>query len=219
MKFVISLGGSVIVPQDVDVKFLSEFTKMIKELGKKHQFSIVCGGGHTARMYQGAAMKLGVDEHNSHEVGTQATLLNAFLMAKVLGGEFVPGHPEETATKFGKKPVVSGGYKPGWTTDVDAAIIAKAVGADALINVTNVDYVYDSDPRTNPKAKKIENICWADFMDLPVMKRTPGAHFVFDPEAAEICMKAKIRVCVLNNNVPNLKNCLEDKKFIGTIIG
>lgn len=218
MKYVISLGGSVIIPQDVDVKFLSEFAKMIKELSKKHQFSIVCGGGSTARIYAGAAMKLGVNEYNSHEIGTQATLLNAFLMSKVLDGEFTPGHPEETAKKFGKKIVVSGGYKPGWTTDIDAAIIAKTIKADALINITNVDHVYDSDPKVNPNAKKIEKISWNDFMKLPAMERKPGAHFVFDPEAAEICMKSEIKVFVVGKDTSNLKNCLEGKKFIGTTI-
>jgi len=218
MKFVISLGGSVIVPKEVDIGFLSEFAKMIKELGKKHQFSIVCGGGSTARLYANAAQKLGVNEYNSHEIATQATLLNAFFMTKMLNGEFAPGHPEETAKKFGKVPIVSGGYKPGWTTDIDAAIIAKTIKADAVINVTNVDHVYDSDPRTNPSAKKIEKISWKDFMKLPAMERKPGMHFVFDPEAAEICMKEKIKVYVLNNNVGNLKNCLDGKKFIGTTI-
>jgi uridylate kinase len=218
MRYVISLGGSVIVPKEVDVGFLSRFAKMIKTLGRKHRFAIVCGGGSIARKYGDAALRLGVDEIKSHEIGTQVTLLNAFFMATVLNGGFVPGHPKTTAKKFGKRPIVSGGYKPGWTTDVDAAIIAKEVKANALINVTNVDYVYDSDPMTNPDAEKIEKISWKDFMKLPAMHRRPGAHYVFDPDAAKICMRANIKVYVLGKDVHNLRNCIEGKPFIGTMI-
>ena len=218
MKYVISLGGSVIVPKEVDIEFLTGFAEMIKELSKKHKFSVVCGGGSTARLYAGAAQQLGIKEHDAHDVGTQATLLNAFLMAKLLKAKFVPGHPSKTAKAFGKKPVTSGGYKPGWTTDVDAALIAKEVKADALINVTNVDYVYDSDPRISPYAKPIVKISWKDFMKLPVMERKPGMHFVFDPDAAEICKKAKVKVYVLSKDAGNLRKCLEGKSFIGTTI-
>lgn len=218
MKYVISLGGSVIVPEEVDTEFLSQFAKMIKELSKKHKFSIVCGGGRTCRIYTEAAQKLGISTEESHQVGVQVTLLNALFVSKIINGKFVPGHPKDTAKKFGNVPIVSGGYKPGWTTDVDAAIIAKEIKADGLVNVTNVNYVYDSDPKINPNAKKIEKISWGDFMKLPAMERKPGMHFVFDPEAAKICMKEKIKVYVVGKDVANLKNCLEGKNFIGTTI-
>ena len=48
---VISLGGSLIVPEKVDVKFLKEFKKIILKNTKKHKFVIVCGGGSIARKY------------------------------------------------------------------------------------------------------------------------------------------------------------------------
>jgi uridylate kinase len=216
MKYVISLGGSVIVPKELDVKFLSSFSKLIKK--SKHRFSIVCGGGATARMYQGSAQKLGINEYNSHSIGIEATLLNAFFISNLVNGNFIPGHPLDTAKGFGRRPVVSGGYEPGWTTDVDAAIIARKIKADALINVTNVDHVYDKDPRVYKNAKKIVKISWKDFMKLPAMKRMPGAHFVFDPDAAKICKASKIKVYVIGKNIKNLKNCLEKKKFVGTTI-
>ena len=216
MKYVISLGGSVIVPKELDVKFLSSFSKLIKK--SKHRFSIVCGGGATARMYQGAAQKLGINDYNSHSIGIEATLLNAFFISNVVNGEFIPGLPLDTVKRFGNIPVVSGGDEHGWTTDIDAAIIAKKIKADALINVTNVDYVYNKDPRVYKNAKKIIKISWKDFMKLPAMKRKPGAHFVFDQDAAKICKAAKIKVYVVGNNIANLKKCLNDKNFVGTTI-
>jgi len=47
------------------------------------------------------------------------------------------------------------GWKPGWSTDYDAVIMAKNISADAIINMSNIDYVYDSDPKKNRNAKKL----------------------------------------------------------------
>ncbi|MFH0869261.1 MAG: UMP kinase [archaeon] len=218
MKYVISLGGSVIIPSDIDINFLSEFSAAIKELSGNNEFSIVCGGGANARRYVDAARKAGASDKDADIVGIQATLLNAALVSRFISGNLSAGSPKKAAKKFGKVPVVSGGYKPGWTTDVDAAVIAKEIGADALVNVTNVDHVYDSDPRENPNAAKIEKISWKDFLKLPAMKRKPGAHYVFDPKAAKICMKSGIKVFVIGSTISNLKNCLEGKNFTGTTI-
>jgi len=216
MKIVFSLGGSVIVPGDIDSKFIKDFSNFIKRIAKKYKISIVCGGGSTARKYIASVPQL--DDISKHEIAIKATHLNAMLIAKLVKGKFSEEAPEKIAKGINKELTVSGGYKPGWTTDVDATIIAKEAKADLLINVTNVNYVYDSDPKINKKAKKIERIKWGEFLKLPAMQPGPGAHFVFDLEAAKICQKAKIKVVVVGKDIKNIENLIEGKKFEGTLI-
>ena len=56
---VISLGGSIIVPDKINVEFLKDFKKLINDFVEKgNKAIIVCGGGKTARLYQNAASKI-----------------------------------------------------------------------------------------------------------------------------------------------------------------
>lgn len=217
MKIVISLGGSVIVPKDLDMMFLRDFAKLIKKYKKKHKFSIVCGGGHTARIYTSKAKEFGLSTNDAHELGISATHLNAKFLAKILDAKFSNEHP----TKIGKMKgiVVSGGYKPGWTTDTDAALIAKSMKADMLINMTDVKGVYTKDPHKFKNAKLIPKISWEEFEEMFGKKITgAGKHYVFDPLAGQICKKSKIKVYVSGKNLKNIEKLLNRKNFTGTII-
>ncbi len=217
MKIVISLGGSVIVPKELDVKFLKEFVKLIKKYRKKHKFSIVCGGGHTARIYTRKAKEFNLSTKEAHELGVSATHLNAQFLAKVLNATFSKEHP----LKIGKMKgiIVSGGYKPGWTTDTDAALIAKSMKADILVNITDVKGIYTKDPDKYKDAKLIQNMSWKEFEKMFGKKITgAGKHYVFDPLAGQICKKNKIKVVVISKNLKNLENLLKDKKFVGTVV-
>ncbi len=217
MKIVISLGGSVVVPKELDVKFIKDFARFIKRYKRKHKFSIVCGGGHTARIYTSKAKEFGLSTNDAHELGISATHLNAKFLAKILDAKFSNEHP----TKIGKMKgiVVSGGYKPGWTTDTDAALIAKSMKADVLINITDVKGVYTKDPHKYKSAKMISEMNWKEFERMFGKKVTgAGKHYVFDPLAGQICKKSKIKTIIAGKNLKNISNILENKKFVGTTI-
>jgi uridylate kinase len=217
MKIVISLGGSVIVPKELDIKFLREFTKLINKYKRKHKFSIVCGGGYTARIYTKKAKELGLSTKEAHELGISATHLNAQFIAKILNVKFSKEHP----LKIGKMRgiVISGGYKPGWTTDTDAALIAKSMKADMLINITDVKGIYTKDPDKYKNAKLIPRMNWEEFEKMFGKKITgAGKHYVFDPLAGQICKKNKIKVIVIGKDLKNLERILSSKKFVGTTI-
>ncbi len=217
MKIVISLGGSIIIPKELDVKFLKDFSNLIKKLKKKHKFSIICGGGYTARLYTRKKKELGLTTDQAHKLGIFATHLNSKLMAQILGGKFSNQHPEKIGRMRGL--LVSGGYKVGWTTDTDAALIAKTMKADVLINLTNVEGVYTKDPNKYKNAEFIKEMNWKNFEEMFGKKITgAGKHYVFDPVAGQICKKNKIKVVVMSKDIKNLNNFINKRKFVGTVI-
>src|SRR3989338_1639353 len=168
--FVISLGGSLIVPDDVDSIFLRNFKKLIESYSSKGcRFGIICGGGKIARRYMEAAFKARkLSNQELDWIGTYATQLNANLVRVLFGNnandEIIINPNEKIRPK--KKILVAGGWKPGWSTDFDAVLLAKNLESKVVVNMSNVDYVYDKDPKKSKNAKPIKNICWRDFRNL-----------------------------------------------------
>ena len=151
-KVVISLGGSLIHPESgIDVDFLKKFRNLVeKYLPKK--FVIVCGGGKLARNYVAAAKALGAPTDEELDwVGIRATQQNAELVKCMLGDfayDQVVVNPNKKI-RTSKKVIVAGGWKPGWSTDMDAILLAKNIGAKLVINLSNTDHVYTKDDYEN----------------------------------------------------------------------
>jgi uridylate kinase len=220
---IISLGGSLIVPDEIDTVFLKSFLDFIKEEvreGKK--YIIITGGGKVCRRYQKAGMDLGANDiEESDWIGIHVTRMNAnFLriLLKDLVHEDVVINPFEVGEV--KKPIiVAAGWKPGWSTDYDAVEMAKIFNAKKIANLSNIDYAYDKDPKIYPDAKKIEQISWADFRKIIPEKWAPGLNSPFDPMAAKNAEEAQIEVAILNGkDILNLKNYFNGTPFKGTVI-
>lgn len=222
-KIVISLGGSLIVPDEIDTDFLKEFKSLIESevaLGKK--FVIITGGGKICRRYNDATLKITTPSSTDLDwLGIAATRLNSELVRIAFGPlaeEKIIMDPD--VISMGEKPVMLGaGWKPGNSSDLAAVHSAISVGAKKVINLSNIDYVYDKDPRRHPDAAKIEEISWADFRKLLPEEWDPGLNAPFDPVAAREAEAAAIEVVILNGkNISNLKKCLEGDSFAGTRI-
>ncbi|MCW1296077.1 MAG: UMP kinase [Candidatus Parvarchaeota archaeon] len=218
-KVVFSLGGSVIVPGQVNEKFLIKFGGLLLNFLKRdYRFVVVCGGGKICRDYINAALNLGISEKKAHILGIEVTKLNAMLLYFLLKNyAFLDfGDPRKVKMR-GRKIIISAGYKPGWNTDVDAAYICKALNCDFLINISNTIGVYDKDPRKNKDAKLIEEMRWKEFLNrFGNVKVVPGLNFIFHPLAARICARNNINVFFVSSDIRNLRNLLNGKKFIGT---
>lgn len=223
---IISLGGSVIHPIDgINVDFLKKFNSFIRsQIKKKRQFFIICGGGYLTREYQKAVTQLipKVSHEDLDWLGIHTTKLNAQLLRAVFQDIAFP----KIIFKYDKierniiQPVViAAGWKPGWSTDYDAVLLAKSYGAKTLINLSNIDVIYDKDPRIYKDAKPITKISWDDFEKIVGHKWTPGANTPFDPIATKIAKQINLTVFFLKgDNISNLENLLEGKPFKGTII-
>jgi uridylate kinase len=127
-------------------------------------------------------------------------------------------NPKEKIS-FKEKILIAAGWKPGFSTDYDAVLLAKTYGSDTIINLTNVDYVYDKDPNKFKFAKPFKEISWKDYLKLIEQKWIPGMSAPFDPIASKLAQKFKFKVIILNGRkLKNLENYLENKNFTGTII-
>jgi uridylate kinase len=118
-----------------------------------------------------------------------------------------------------EKVVIAAGYRPGSSTDLRAVQIAEKIGATKVINLSNIDYVYTADPRTNPSATKIETISWSNFRALIPADWDPGLSSPFDPIAAKVAERDNIEVAIINGTrLDEVVKYLEGEAFVGTKI-
>ena len=187
----ISLGGSVINPGEIDISFLDQFSRVIHEFIQKYKFMIVCGGGKVARDYI-KALPTGISEGERDYMGIEATWLNAKLLSyyfKDYSAPVLPNSVEELMQQFQQYDIgLSGGFLPAVKTDEDAAIVADLFGSPILINITNVDGIYDKDPREYPDAKKYTNLTYKEFYEIvSPISLGAGSNAPFTLIAAKIC--------------------------------
>lgn len=216
-KIVISLGGSVIVPDKVDVKFLKDFKNLIEKY-PKDRFIIICGGGKLARNLQKSAKKVkGVTNKDLDWVGIYATRINAQLLRKMLNvkSEVIKNPNDRISSK--ERIVVAAGWKPGFSTDYDAVLLAKNIKAKMVINMTNVDYVYDKDPKLKG-AKPIKETTWKELKKIVGSEWKPGLNMPFDPIASKEAEKLGLEVAIVGKDIPNLGKVFSGKNFKGTLI-
>ncbi len=223
--YIISLGGSLIVHEagKIDWKFLKDFRKLIlSRIKKGEKFFIIAGGGSTARNYINAADKISKISDNDRDwLGIHSTRLNAHLLRTIFRDVAQTNIIKNPTYRLPikKKVVIAGGWKPGWSTDYVAALIAQEYGINKVINLSNINYVYSEDPQKNKNATKIEFIDWAGFQKIVGTKWSPGLNAPFDPIASQKCNQLNLSVSILNGKkIDNLKNYFNNKKFIGTVI-
>jgi uridylate kinase len=226
---VVSLGGSLIVPKYIDWEFLRNFRKLIvSEIKKGKRFAIITGGGYAAREYQQAASKVTKLTRDDRDwLGIHATRMNAHLIKTIFRDWAHPRINKNPKTKEnisrhfakGEGIMVAAGWHPGWSTDYVATILAKRLGAKTIINLSNIKYVCDKDPKKYKDARPIKEINWKDFRKIVGNKWDPGLNAPFDPVASKMAQKEKLEVYIINGrDLKNLKNVLDGKKFQGTVI-
>lgn len=222
---VMSVGGSLIVPDHIDTQFLSTLKTFINtKTATGRRFIIIAGGGRTARRYQEAAATVtSLTPDDLDWMGIHATRLNGHLLRTIfrdIAYRVMVTNPDDILDiPKEEKVIIAAGYRPGCSTDLRAIQIAQRVGAKKVINLSNIDYVYTADPRTNPDAKKIETISWPDFRALIPAEWDPGLSSPFDPIAAKEAEVKNIEVAIINGARPEaLADYLDGKTFIGTLI-
>ncbi len=221
----VSVGGSLIVPDEIDTTFLTNFRELLlKKIDQQSlSFFIITGGGKTARRYQDAANEVRGDlsREDLDWLGIHSTRLNAHLFRTLFSEQAQARIVKDPTRKFadGSSIVIGAGWKPGWSTDYCAVLAAKQLGAKKLVNLSNIDYVYTKDPRKFPDAVKIEKSNWADFRKLIPDHWDPGLSSPFDPIAAKEAEKLGLEVAVINGKkLDEFDNYLSGKPFAGTII-
>lgn len=233
---VLSIGGSIINPGEPDVKFLAEFSARIRKWlteNPEERLVFVAGGGAPARVYQQALKDVLVEsgeiantEQETLEVGQDwlgimATRINAQLLKEIFGDlcrDEVNTNPEGVVSLTGRI-LVGSGYLPGYSSDKDAVVLAKALGADTVINLSNIEKVYSADPKKDPNAVPLDEISWKDYRAMVGDTWTPGMNTPFDPIASKLAEESGIRVvCAKGTNIDNTMAILKGEEFTGTVI-
>lgn len=231
MVTVLSVGGSIVAPDSPDSEFLHKFAEAIRKWlaeDSSRKLIMVIGGGAPARMYQKAYKETsalcGISSLNEEAdwIGIAATKLNAQLVKAVFSDICLnPVVCDPTAAEaFDGRILVAAGWKPGFSTDNDAVLLAEKFGAKTVVNLSNIEKVYTDDPKKNTDAKPIDTISWSDFIRIVGTEWVPGKNTPFDPIASVRAQNAGIKViCAGGRNIENLKNILNGKPFKGTVIG
>lgn len=225
--FVLSLGGSLVVPNGgIDTKFLTEFNEFIRKQvsEKKRRFFIVVGGGGIARSYieSGRAVRGGIlTDADTDWLGIHATRLNAQLVRTIFQDIADPRVIKhyEIILKIEAPLAIAAGWKPGWSTDYCAVTLCQDYGIRSVINMTNIDQVYDKDPKKFPEAKPMIDVTWAKYREMAGDTWVPGMNLPFDPIAARLAQELEVTVKILNGkNLENLEKALDNQEFHGTTI-
>ena len=220
-KVVVSIGGSVLVPGENDSSYIRELAEIIKDISKDVQLVIVCGGGKTARYYIKNGSELNGTTYDLDLMGIDLTRVNAKLLMIALGGiREVPVDPK-VAAKISSPGniIIMGGTEPGHTTDAVAAMVAKEMKADRLINATSVDAVYSDDPRKVKNAERYAKLTIEQLRSIVYSDHGAGRSSVFDPLGIKILSESKIDLSVVDGrDLQELKNAILGKKIKGTFI-
>ncbi len=217
------MGGSLIVPDEIDWKLLKRFKELIiKQIKLGKRFIIVAGGGNIARKYQKAVSKIGVLEPDDRDwIGIHSTRLNAHLLRTIFRKYAHPRINKNPYERFDfkEKILIGSGWRPGVSSDYDAVVLAKEYQAKEILNLSNIDYVYDKDPDRYKDARKIKEISWKDFRKIVGNRWDPGMNVPFDPIASRMAQEYNMVVTIMNGKrIKNVENYLNHRKFKGTVI-
>ena len=198
--------------QDVIAGVVDEIVK-VHNMGV--QVGLVIGGGNFWRGRQGTKMERVTADH----MGMLATVMNSLAMMDAIEQRGVPVRVQtalnmislaepfilrKAIRHFEEGRIVifaCGTGNPFCSTDTAAALRACEISADILLMAKNVDGIYDSDPKTNPHAKKYEKLTYSDIINQQLK--------VIDFTAATMCME---------NNIPTLAFGLDEPDSIGRAV-
>lgn len=227
-RVLIKLSGEALAGEKgtgIDFDKVLSVCKSIKEcVDMGVQIALVVGGGNFWRGRSSGQM----DRTRADHMGMLATVINALGLADGLEQVGLTARVEtaiemrQIAEPYIRNRAVRhlekgrvvvfgcGTGNPFFSTDTGAALRAAEIGADIIFKATNVDGVYDSDPKQNPDAKKFDTLSHIDVLNK-------GLH-VMDSTAASLCMDNNIPILVFNlDNPDNIVKAMQGET-IGTIV-
>lgn len=228
-KIVLKIGGSILYDNTLNVNFkILEKVKIWYESNKDNyeKIAMVTGGGGLSRDLQKKIAGSIVGQEYLHNIAMYITQTNATVVHGYLGDMsiYIPkklGDACEFLLDNGKT-LISGGLKVGWSTDMDAAVFADLLDVDIVYKVSNIDYIYESDPKQNPSAKSFKDLSWKEYFKLFGIVEGDGHQanksIPIDATCAQFCAKKGISFFVCGGENLEKKDRLEDVLFQGTLV-
>lgn len=207
MRVAVKIGGFVF-SSGPRAETIIPYARVLARLHEEgHRLVVVAGGGEEARRYIGVARKLGASEYACDILGIAASRMNSLLLIAALGDLAYPVPPDtigevQQASQL-NKIIVVGGMQPGQSTNAVAALCAEALGADILVNATNVDGVYTADPDEDLEAKRFEEIDTGSLLSIVIRGAMgAGSYELFDPVAIKIVERSRIPTRIVDGRIP-----------------
>ncbi len=211
-RIVIKLSGSLFGLDNT--KTIKQFAELFVRVSKICQPIIIAGGGKIARHYISHARSSGADESTLDELGIEVSRLNAKLLIYALQDKAYP-HPPTNLKEVANAAdsgliVITGGLHPGQSTNATAALIAEKVRASTFFNATDVDGVYDSDPKRNKNAKKFKKIPIKKLRSMLIQQDSvAGGYDLMDIVALKVIERSKIKTRIFKADVKTLEKAIK----------
>jgi uridylate kinase len=218
---VVSIGGSVVLSDEADALFLQKLTDLFIKMSQEYRLFVVVGGGNIARRYIQLGRELGFDEDILDLIGIDVTRVNARIITTLLGvsNKEIP-HTTDEALMLTLPIVVMGGTDPKHSTDLVGAELAEKTNAIRFVNATNVDGIYDKDPKKFKDAQQLREVSIDSLIEKYGTKwGAAGKNIFMDEPALELIKKAEIPTYIVNGTrLDQLEKALRGQPFDGTRI-
>ena len=191
------------------------------------EIAMVVGGGNIFRGLQASAS--GMDRASADYMGMLATVINALALQNVLEqAGFVTRVQSALDMPAVAEPYIrrramrhleqgrivifaAGTGNPFFTTDTAAALRGVEIGADVILKGTNVDGIYEVDPKTDPRAVLLPHVTYIEALNRGLR--------VMDTTAISLCMENKLPIGVFNLNTPgNLLRVVTGVPGVGSFV-
>lgn len=222
---VIDLSGSLIERESGDTPYLAGFrAAVIGALDASGDKAIVVtGGGDLARNYQTAYRRLVSTPSDDAQdwIGIAATRLHGELLRHAFAPDCcAPVITDPTAvTDFSGRVMIAAGWKPGFSTDYDAVLLARRFAASTVIKMSNVAMVYSGDPKLDAGARPLTHLTWGELARMSDGEWRPGSRLPFDSVATRAAGRQGMTVIFTGSDTGNLRAILEGRPYRGTTIG
>lgn len=222
---VIDLSGSLIEITSKTTGYLRKFRSAVLgalDGSTGDKAIIVTGGGNLARDYQAVYRKLmDVPAADAQDwIGIAATHLHGELVRHVFAPDCVaPLITDPTVVNgFPGRVMVASGWKPGFSTDYDAVLLAALFSANKIIKLSGLAQVYSADPQLDPRARPLSRLTWDELSRMNDGTWQPGTRLPFDPVAIQAAIKHELTVIFTGSDTVNLRAILDDRPYSGTTI-
>ena len=227
-RILLKLSGEVLAGEKgtgIDFDKVTEVCESIKEcVDMGVEVAIVVGGG---KFWSGRSSGK-MDRTRADHMGMLATTINSLALCDALEQLGVTARVQtaiemrQIAEPYIRNKAIRhlekgrvvifgcGTGNPFFSTDTTAALRGAEIGVDVIFKATNVDGVYDSDPKVNPDAKKYDTLTHHEVLAKQL--------HVMDSTAASLCMDNHIDILVFNLNDPHNIVDAVCGKTIGTVV-
>jgi uridylate kinase len=221
-RIVIKLSGSIF-NFETNFKILNDYVNLIKKINEVYQPIIITGGGKIARFYINLARSLGFDESGLDLIGIQVSHLNAKLLISGLGELCFPLTPQDldeiSTAVLTNKIVITGGLYPGQSTNATSALIAEKIKALKFYNATDVEGIFNYDPRIDPDAKMYESIGVKECISILKLENSmAGTYDLMDLISLKVIERSSLPTVVFKSSIENLSRVIMENAKIGTEI-